>query len=40
LKSKIPDAVIEFRNVSLDINGKQIVAGVSFAVRRGETRVL
>ncbi|MEN3331389.1 MAG: osmoprotectant transport system ATP-binding protein, partial [Blastocatellia bacterium] len=40
LKSKIPDAVIEFRNVSLDINGKQIVAGVSFAVRRGETLVL
>jgi osmoprotectant transport system ATP-binding protein len=39
-KSKIPDAVIEFRNVSLDINGKQIVAGVSLAVRRGETLVL
>ena len=39
-KSKIPDAVIEFRDVSLDINGKQIVAGVSFAVKRGETLVL
>jgi osmoprotectant transport system ATP-binding protein len=39
-KSKIPGAVIEFRNVSLDINGKRIVAGVSFAVRRGETLVL
>jgi osmoprotectant transport system ATP-binding protein len=39
-KSKIPDAVIEFRDVSLNISGKQIVAGVSFAVRRGETLVL
>src|SRR5207253_8082356 len=39
-KSKIPDAVIEFHNVSLNINGKQIVADVSFAVRRGETLVL
>jgi len=39
-KSKIPDAVIEFHNVSLNINGKQIVAAVSFAVRRGETLVL
>src|SRR5205085_9837136 len=39
-KSKIPDAVIEFHDVSLNINGKQIVADVSFAVRRGETLVL
>ena len=39
-KSKIPEAVIEFREVSLSLGGKQIVAGVSFAVRRGETLVL
>ena len=39
-KSEISDAVIEFREVSLSLNGKQIVAGVSFAVRRGETLVL
>jgi osmoprotectant transport system ATP-binding protein len=40
LKSKIPEAVIEFHDVSLKINDKQIVTGVSFAVRRGETLVL
>ena len=34
------DAVIEFHDVSLKINDKQIVTGVSFAVRRGETLVL
>src|SRR2546423_5700204 len=39
-KSKILDSVIEFHNVSLKINDKQIVAEVSFAVRRGETLVL
>ncbi len=39
-KSKIPEAVIEFRDVALAINGKPIVNGVSFAVRRGETLVL
>src|SRR6201999_2596604 len=39
-KSKIPDAVIEFRDVSLNINGKQILEGVNFAVKRGETLVL
>src|SRR6185369_11122151 len=37
---KTVDAVIEFRNVSLNINGKQIVSDVSFAVKRGETLVL
>jgi osmoprotectant transport system ATP-binding protein len=34
------DSVIEFRDVSLNINGKQIIAGVSFHINRGETLVL
>src|SRR5689334_13258929 len=34
------ESVIEFRDVSLKINDKLIVAGVSFNIRRGETLVL
>jgi osmoprotectant transport system ATP-binding protein len=34
------ESVIEFRDVSLKINDKLIVAGVSFQIRRGETLVL
>ncbi len=33
-------AVIEFRDVSLNINGHKLVAGLSLTVRRGETLVL
>jgi osmoprotectant transport system ATP-binding protein len=39
LKSKI-ESVIEFRDVSLKINDKLIVADVSFGINRGETLVL
>src|SRR5438128_8285592 len=39
-KSKIPEVVIEFRDVSLKINDKLIVAGVSFSIHRGETLVV
>src|ERR1051325_4750390 len=34
------ESVIEFRDVSLKINDKLIVAGISFQIRRGEALVL